>query len=282
MKNGLVTAAILSLGLLYTTSSFAECSITMAYKDGGKEPLITKKPKHDGVYFDLFQEAAKRIGCTLKVSRSPKKRLHAALKAGELDFYPGASFSKKRAEYLYYAPNGLETGQYGVTNIGVGDLPNYESLKKLDVYWLMELGSSKKERAKALGIKTEERKYYDLEIVSLYIKRKPEKNFFYVADKELVDYFPTVAGTSIGDAGLQIHKGCCGGDQPMLMGFSRFSPHFKEAVNPDYDKNKDLSPMNFPTIVDPESNAAKLAVALVEMKKEGVSASIYKKWFAGN
>jgi len=266
---------------LFTASTAnAACVIKMVYKDGGKEPLIAKKPKHDGVYFDLYTAAAQRIGCSLEISRLPKKRLHVKLAEGTLDFYPGASFSKKRANYLYYIPNGLDTGEYGVTNLSVPDLKSYDDLKTQNIAWLMELGSSKVELAKELGIKAQERTHQDLEIVSKFIMRKPNSNYFYVADKELVDYYPRKSGIkSLTEAGLKVHKECCGGDQPMYMGFSRFSPHFKEEKNPSYDANQKLSPANFPTIVNKNSVVHRLGMALADLKKENKTADIYQRWF---
>ncbi len=265
---------------IFCSFSASACTLNMVYKDGGKEPLIKKKPKHDGVYFDLFSKAAQKIGCKLKVSRLPKKRLHDMLKKGSLDFYPGASFSKKRAKYLFYTPNGLDTGEYGITNTAINNLSSYDDLKSYNATWLMEIGSSKQDRANSLGIKTQDRKHFDLDFVSKYINRSKDKNYFYVADKEIVDYYPQKSGKSLSDAGLKVHKDCCGGDQPMYMGFSRFSANFKEVPNPSYKKSMAISPDNFPTMLDKSSVVYKLAMALSGMRTDGTTSSIYKKWFS--
>lgn len=257
----------------------AECSLNMVYKDGGKEPLITAKPSHDGVYYDVFNEAAKRIGCSLKVSRYPKKRLHILLKKGELDFYPGASFSEKRAQYLYYLPNGLQTGEYGVTNSSVPELSSYEDLKKHDLIWLMEIGSSKRDRADRLGVTVRERKHFDLSFVAKFVNRSQDTNYFYVADKELVDYFHSQTGKTLKASGLSLHKNCCGGDSPMYLGFSRFSEKFKEVKNAHYDARRELTPTNYPVSVSEDSVAFKFGQALMAMKSEGVTDTIYNKWF---
>lgn len=259
----------------------AQCTLNMVYKEGAKLPLIEEKPSHAGAYHELFQMAAERIQCSLVVSRYPKKRLHKLLEAGELDFYPGASFSKKRAKYLYYVANGFETGEFGITGINIPALKSYEDLKNYeDITWLMEFGSSKTERAKKLGVKTQTRRHMDLEYVSKYISRSPDKSYFYVADKELVDYFPKKTGLkSLEAEGLKIHKKCCGGNAPMYMGFSRFSPHFKEKPNPNYDKSKNISPDNFPTLLDESSVAYRLGQALLELKQSGETEKIYHKWF---
>ncbi len=273
---------VLFLLVLFSSLAYGQCTLKMVYKDGGKEPLITAKPKHDGVYYDLFSEAAKRTGCQLEVSRFPKKRLHEMLKEGKLDFYPGASFSKKRAKYLFYIPNGLDTGEYGVSNASMAELMSYEDLKKHNPIWLMEIGSSKQDKASNLGIKVQDRKFFDLQFVSKYIKRSPDNHYFYVADKELVEYFHSQSGMTISQAGLKVHKNCCGGNQPMFLGFSRHSPHVKEQPNPNYDASKKLSAFNYPTILDRGSIAYKLSQALAAMKSEGVTDTIYKRWFSVN
>ncbi len=252
----------------------------MVYKDGGKEPLIKAKPKHDGVYFDLFSKAAKKIGCQLQVSRYPKKRLHEMLKEGNLDFYPGASFSKKRAKYLFYIPNGLDTGEYGVTNTAVTNLSSYDDLTKYNATWLMEIGSSKQDLADKFSIKIQTRKHFDLEFVSKYVNRSKDRNYFYVADKEIVDYFLQKSGRTLADAGLKVHKDCCGGDQPMYLGFSRFSKNLNEMPNPNYNKSMAIGPNNFPTMLNKSSVAYKLAQALSEMRGSGETSAIYKKWFS--
>ena len=143
----------------------------------------------------------------------------------------------------------------------------------------MEIGSSKQDMAESLGIKLQNRKFFDLEFVSKYIKRSPGNNYFYVADKELVEYFHSKTGTSLTEAGLKVHKNCCGGHQPMYLGFARRSSHVKEQPNPNYDASKKLSAANYPTILDASSVAYKLSEALAAMRAEGVTDVIYKKWF---
>lgn len=273
---------LLVVSFLWSLSGLASasCELNMVYKEGEKLPLIEKKPSDAGLYQDLFQAAAARIGCKLVIQRYPKKRLHLMLSEGKLDFYPGASFSEDRAEYLYYVPNGLETGEYGVTNASAESINGFEELRNRDAVWLMEIGSSKTELAKTLGITAQTRSYLDIDLMRQFIERSPDKLYFYVADKELVDYYPKKTGyKSLKAAGLRVHKLCCGGEQPMYMGFSRFSPHYKDEKNPDYDPNKALSPDNFPVRIVKESVVYKLGEALKSLQKEGKTAELYRRWF---
>ncbi len=270
---------IVALLLFFVSSlGYADCVIKMTYKEGDKRPLIAKAPDNTGAYLDLFSEAAKRIDCKLRVIRLPKKRLHKMLAKGTLDFYPGASFSQKRAHYLFYIENGFLTGEYGITALQQPPLTSYEDLKSRGLIWVIELNSSKLELAESLGIHFQQRKYLNLDVVHKLILAK--RHIFYVADKELVDYYPTRSGlVSLASGGMKIHKDCCGGDYPMHLGFSRFSKHFKERENPDYDSKIAISPTNFPTELDPQSIAYKFSKALQSLKDSGETEKIHMRYF---
>lgn len=274
----LIGIAVLALCLVPSANA-STCTLKMVYKEGGKEPLIKEMPNNEGVYNDLFSEAAARIGCKLEISRLPKIRLMLMLESGESDFYPGSSFSNKRATYLYYVPNGLLTAEYGITNKGIPELTSYEDLKKYSITWLLESESSKFEKAEKYQVMTSEREYLNLVFVSKYITRAKDRNYFYVADKEIVDYFPQRMGKSLDELGLKVHKKCCEGIKAMYLGFSRKSPHYGEINNADYDDARPLSPENVPVSMHSDSIVYKLGKALSDMKEEGRVDEIYQEWF---
>ncbi|MCP4162273.1 MAG: amino acid ABC transporter substrate-binding protein [Deltaproteobacteria bacterium] len=279
MKSFFRILTLIFIVFVLSHSAYAGGVIKMVYKDGDKMPLIAKKPNNSGAYLELFSKAAKKIGYKLEVLRMPKKRLHKQLALGKVDFYPGASFSKKRSRYLYYIENGLMTGEYGITGNNIPDIKSYKRVKNLKLKWLMELGSSKAEIAKSIGADVHLVNFVNIEKVRQFINIG--RKTFYVADKELIDYYlQSTKYKSFKDAGLKVHKNCCGGEQPMHMGFSRFSPHFKEIPNPGYDKTKSISPNNFPTLVDKKCVAYKLGKALMELKESGETTKIYNKYFA--
>ena len=272
---------ILSGCILLNTLSFAgaECVLKMTYKEGDKLPLIAKKPDNSGAYLELFSRAAETIGCQLEIVRLPKKKLHEQLQRGTLDFYPAASFSEARSKYLYYIENGMPTGEYGITSRTVPDILDYPQVKELGLVWLMELGSSKAEKAAELGIRTHAIGFVDIEKVQQFISQG--RKYFYVSDKELADYY--VKNTGVGsfeEVGLKVHYDCCGGEYPMRMAFSRFSPHFKEKANPRYDGTLPVSPTNFPTVVDSECVAYKFGQALQQLKDSGETMKIYTTYFS--
>jgi len=274
----LIAIAVLALCSVPSVHA-STCTLKMVYKEGGKEPLIKEMPNNEGVYNDLFSEAAARIGCKLEISRLPKIRLMRMLEAGESDFYPGSSFSNKRATYLYYVPNGLLTAEYGITNKGIPELKSYADLKKHSITWLMENESSKIEKAEKYQLVIGKRNYLNLVFVSKYITRAKDHNYFYVADKEIVDYFPRRVGKSLDELGLKVHKECCEGIKPMYLGFSKKSPHYREIKNTDYDDARSLSPENVPVSMHPDAIVYKLGKALSDMKEEGRVDEIYQRWF---
>lgn len=110
MRFGLL---LLLCGFIYP--SLATTEIIMGYRTTEKMPYIHAEPSDDGFYFELYDEAAKRIGAKLKVVRLPKLRVLLALEAGEIDFYPGFAFDLERAKYAYWVPNGTYQRDVAVT-----------------------------------------------------------------------------------------------------------------------------------------------------------------------
>ncbi|MCU8560748.1 transporter substrate-binding domain-containing protein [Vibrio vulnificus] len=104
---------LLLCGFIYP--SLATTEIIMGYRTTEKMPYIHAEPSDDGFYFELYDEAAKRIGAKLKVVRLPKLRVLLALEAGEIDFYPGFAFDLERAKYAYWVPNGTYQRDVAVT-----------------------------------------------------------------------------------------------------------------------------------------------------------------------
>ena len=253
----------------------------MVFKLGGKYPLMRSAPDNSGIFQELYSAAAKRIGCTLIITRLPKARLHEGLQKGRYDFYPGASFSQKRAKYLSYIENGIKTKELGVSSLGIKNITNLSQLKAYrNLIWLMELNSSKIASSKLLGIYPQEVQYLNLEILINFIQKRPQYNYFYIADKEVIDNFLSNNPTSlIGDYGLRIHEECCGESQPMYLGFSRLSVHMKETANPQYQKDEKISANNQIFIPAKGSIAQKFASALQALQKEGVTKSIYQHWY---
>lgn len=257
----------------------AECEIKMVFKMGGKPPLINKYPDNTGLFQDLYTRAAEKIGCTLSITRRPKQRVHRGLEAGKYDFYPAASFSLKRAIYLGYMENGLETGEYGITASHIADITDIRDLARIpDMFWLMEANSSKRETAETIGVPSLVVDYLNIDEVLKHIRTRKQFNYFYVADKEVIDNFVARHQKPLSSFGLKVHQACCGGNKKMYLAFSRFSKHYVEEPNVNYDSSLALSASNLPTQATKGSIAGQFNAALIMMQKSGEITKIFNKW----
>lgn len=255
----------------------ADGVITMGYKDKAKMPLIGGKNDDSGMYIELFSKAASKIGYQLKIVRDPKKRIHKQLGEGTIDFYPGASFSQKRAKYLYYLPNGMKTKEVLVSRVSQNNITDMTAAKGR---LLVEAGSSKVEWDK---------KYPNLKIVQMsklpmetVVKAMDaNRGDFYIADIEIVDYYKKANKmNNYKDIGLKIHEKSINDELvPMYMGFSKKSPLFSEKRNEGYDSSKEISLENFPTEVSKDSIAYRFYQALDELNQSGETQRLYNKYF---
>jgi len=274
LKQILTISTLLSLFVFSTAAK--PCVLKMGYKDGEKKPLIGPIGDNTGTFQDLFTEAAEKIGCKLVIYRIPKKRALQGLQIGLIDFYPGASFSIQRSKYLFYIKNGLITAELGLTPLNVPDIKSYHNVKSLNFIWLMEPGSTKKEIADTFRIQSQQTPNVTIDKVMLYFESRGVN--FYVADKELIDQFTFKKPDYFLEYnGLQLHKNCCGGVQPMYLGFSKKSVHIKLVKNLNFDETQAPSPSNQRESLDTNSIAYRYEQALAELASQGVTEQYYLK-----
>ncbi|EPJ46186.1 MAG: hypothetical protein OFPII_22130 [Osedax symbiont Rs1] len=246
----------------------------MAFKEGEKKPLMAKAPDNTGAFQDIFQFAAKSIGCELEIKRYSKRRVHKLLSLGAVDFYPGASYSDKRAEYLHYSPLGMMTAEYGLSPLHIPEIFSYQQVKDLQLIWLMELGSSKREIADRLKIKVEQTQNLTIYKLRRYFTTR-NVNFF-VFDKELIDMFLLGKPESyLAEIGLKLHKNCCGGDLPMYLGIAKKSKHFAVQANVSGTVNSLLARQTPQLLAG--STFQRLVSALKTMQETGITQAIYLK-----
>ena len=252
-------------------------TIIMGYKAIAKPPLIGDNEDNSGLYFDLFNKAAQRIGYKLLVVRIPKKRLHVELRKGHVDFYPGSSFSVKRADYLYYLPNGLQTKEVLVS---LGNRPEITNIADAKGRLIVELSSSKLEWDQIYPQLTIV-KMGKLSMGKVIAALKSGRGDFYVADIEIVDHYQKLNDIEdYQDIGIKIHQHAINKEWiPMNMGFARNSGLYAEKPNPDFSEQAPLGPQNFYTQVDKNSVAYKFYKALNDLKKEGFTQSLYDRYF---
>ena len=80
--------------ITFTVCDVFACNMIMGYRENERLPLINRTPLHNGLYIDLYQKALKDINCSLSIIRAPKNRILSMLKKGDIDFYPGLSFTE--------------------------------------------------------------------------------------------------------------------------------------------------------------------------------------------
>ncbi|WP_415885294.1 substrate-binding periplasmic protein [Neptuniibacter sp. QD37_6] len=268
---------VLFIVTLFPVANADEKTIIMGYKAIAKPPLIGSNGDNSGLYLDLFQKAAERIGYELVVVRIPKKRLHFELARGTVDFYPGSSFSQKRTGYLFYLPNGLQTKEVLIT---LDNQAEIESMDEIEGRLIVELSSSKLEWDQIYP-KLTISKMGKLSMEKVIEALKTGRGDFYIADIEIVDHYQKLNGLeSYEDIGIKIHHNAINqAFIPMNMGFSRKSKLFSEYPNPSFSPDADISIENFYTIVDQNSVAYQFYQALDQLKQEGYTQNLYDQYF---
>lgn len=266
--------------LLLTLSPLAHASektIIMGYKAISKPPLIGGHGDNAGLYLDLFQKAAERIGYELLIVRIPKKRLHYELSRGIVDFYPGSSFSQKRTGYIYFLPNGLQTKE---VLISLNNRPEIKSLDEIEGRLMVELSSSKLEWDQIYP-KITISQMGKLSMNKVIEALKTGRGDFYIADIEIVEHYQKVNSLeSYEEIGIKIHHNAINqAFIPMYMGFSRKSKLFSEHPNPKFSPDEAISIDNFYTKIDTSSVAYQFYQALDQLKREGYTYQIYDKYF---
>ncbi|MCE0555522.1 transporter substrate-binding domain-containing protein [Motilimonas sp. E26] len=271
VKSGVMP--LLRFGLLYLfliSSAASACDLTMGYRTTSRLPNIQAAPNNNGLYLDLYSEAAKRINCTLKVVRAPKNRIIRGIKMGNIDFYPGYTFEEQRTEYAYFIPNGLPAKPIGLSRIEMPEVHSYEDLQGKTL--LVALG----------GVMADAKKY------GISLRTPAELSFpkaiQFILDKN-ADFFKDEVGLAyyVKDHPrkneLRLHTDCCGPLTEFTLGFSKTSPYYKEIKNPAYNENEALSPHNFPVTLHPHSIAYQFQQALQQLQAEDFTGKLYKQYY---
>ncbi len=259
--------------LLVPTSTLAyQCELTMGYRTSERKPFIHQAPDNSGFYFDLYQRAAKRIGCKLNVLRAPKKRILRELAFGRVDFYPGLSFSVPRSEFTYFIPNGLSTRFIGLSRPELNEITDMNQIAKLGLIMLVAPGS---DTLDGLPKNLNTRQPPELDVKDAISLLEEKKGDFYAYEESTLNYYLTRMPAKK----LKLHINCCEEIQPMLLGFSKKSPHISFSPNPEFDPTKPESLSNRRLVLKPHSKAAQFATALKQMKKAGITQRLHQLYF---
>ena len=262
--------------LFVVEKSVVACELIMGYRTNAKPPFINAAPDNSGLYFDLYEEAARRIDCRLIVLRQPKRRILHFLKHGDIDFYPGLSFSEERAQYVTFIPNGLKDGYIGLTRRSEPEIFSLNDVAKRNLVMVMAFGGYDL-NAEDYGIHV--RRPYDFtleQIVDLIIEGRADFHAYnLLAVQHFLSNHPDKA------AKLRMHQYCCSEPEQMYMAFSKQSAYAEMIDNADYLRHLPLTAENTPDSVSISSIAWKLRWALSSMQKDGSFQVIYGKYFGG-
>ncbi|WP_421903484.1 substrate-binding periplasmic protein [Maridesulfovibrio sp.] len=240
-------------------------------------------PDSSGLYNDLMTRAAEKIGFKLNIVRRPKKRLYRMLREGRADLYASALFREKRSEFLFYIPNGLHYHKqhYGLTSAGIPPIKELGEIKRHNLFWVVELGSSKPERARKYDVNFTEVKKITVENAVQMLKMG-RPFFFLLSTTAVKEYMRDNHLDSMSEVGVRLHICTPEISSPLFSNFSRNSKYCQEEVNPDYCSDKPLSPDNFPFQPIRGSVPHKLRDALQEMIDDGEVDDLARKYFGAD
>lgn len=258
---------------LTLSANAASCELTMGYRTSERLPYIHAEPNNQGLYLALYQKAAERIGCTLKVLRAPKKRILREMRLGKVDFYPGFGFTQKRNQYSYFIANGLYERYTGISHKDLAQISSLNELVGTPYVLLISPGG------------------YDLDGIpkGIITRRPPEMDAaqafeLLIARKgDFFSYDETTLRFELAHhphPELKLHPECCEPMRDMYLGFSRASRYFKASPNPDYDPSQAESIANRRLLLMPGSKAHALADELERMRASGETERIRESFFA--
>ncbi len=257
----------LLLTLLFTCNLVFSCELTMGYRTTDRSPFIRGAPDNRGLYLELYNLALDRIGCRLNVIRSSKSRILSWLKLGEIDFYPGFTITKKRAEYTHYINNGLPDGYAGLSRREFPDITDLTQLKGR-ILLVAKGGPKQLEENSGVIIKYPP----ELSIAHAAEMIKAKRADFYVYNFVSLVYYMKLSQ----DRELKLHR-CCGKLYPMSLGFSKRSKHISLNDNPKFNISEPLELENQAHRLAGPSIAQQLADELLNMSKDGTTEGIYYK-----
>jgi len=263
---------IACLWLALASLSAHGCELVMGYRTSERLPYIHEAPDNSGFYLELYQIAAQRLGCQLKVVREPKNRILHGLTKGDIDFYPGLGFNEERQQIVHFIANGLQERYIGIGRDDAPAITNLDDLVQHNMVLLRSLGGFD---LGGLPANLNVRQLMDMDIGKALALLQERKGDFFVYDEANLRFFLQQHP----QPGLKLQTSCCEAPHPMYLGFSRKSPHYAEEANPDYDPGKPLAADNVPTRVKPGSLAASFQAMLAQMADEGLVDALGRHWF---
>ncbi|MCW7753119.1 transporter substrate-binding domain-containing protein [Desulfobotulus sp. H1] len=250
----------------------ARSVIRMGYAPEGHIPIISEAPDNSGLYQDVFLAAAEKIGYGLEITRMPKRRILNLVESGELDFYPGFSYTAARAQWAFYFKNGLVESNAAVTLAAEPEITDREEINARGYVVLVPLGG---EYGKEFTL------YYEFPRLSVekameMLQTTPKRGDVFVYRKSSLAYY---LKRNPAEAPLfRIHSRPWS-HESMYLGFSKNSPLAEFEVNLDFDPSLPESETNQPERLLPSCVAAQFMTAIDEMGNNGEIDALYIRYY---
>jgi len=232
--------------------------MVMGYRTSARLPFIAEHPSKQGLYFSLYQQALKSIGCTLTVRRAPKKRILKLIATGEVDFYPGLGSSPEREQYLHFIENGFMSHVVAISHKDIADIHSLAGMENKVL--LTAIGSNSFDKK---GFNIHIRQAHDLSItmaVNLLVNKRAD---FYLYNEANIRYYLKLKPNK----NIKIHP-CCFPSSPMYLGFSKKSK-YAQAIPNSAAKSKEHSSQNRQQSLAPNTKAFAFKKALEKLKNDG-------------
>lgn len=245
------------------------CTLKLAYKVINKPPYICENNR--GIYIDLFKKAAQNIGCNLIVVREPKQRVVEDLKSGKVDIYPAFSITKERLSFTHHFKTYIPHNVVLITRDDVPDIKNLKQLRELNLTSVVEKVGYSYLRD-LCNNEFETSKLNTNKAILLLLNKRAD---VIISPLSVAKYYINKYRYK----GLKIHYNLFNDKlNSQTYGFSRKSKYIKEIPNPNFDKSKEVTIKNYPTLVDKNCVAYKLQNAIKELKKNGYIDRLFKKY----
>ncbi len=243
----------------------------MGYKTTKKLPYINERPDNSGLYYELFSEAAKRIGAELRIVRLPKVRILSGLENGTIDFYPAFSFTKERANFGFWLNYRVKGRDLIMTRDDIPDIISHKDLNGL-TYLVAKGNTNYFEGIDFSNVKILETAELDLaRAVKLISSNRAD---FYVYEEDALKYF--LKSNKI--KGIKLHTSFEIRSYWYYAGFSRNSKLYKGYANTLYNPSIPESPENFQYELKKGSILFNLRAALEDMRRDGFTEQLYSKY----
>ena len=247
--------------------------LVLAYPEREKRPFSAEAPNNEGIYQDVLEAAAHKLGVQLVILRLPKKRIFRYMREGRVDLYPG-SLIPERSDTMLWIRFGFKSQHVCIVR---NDVPRFASLASAPPLRLIhEVGDS---RATYSRIYPNVRALEVAPRISLADAVRllsAGHGDLYVTEREAyLNYLQRQQIPSLARFGLRYQEDCIGPERDYLLGVAE---RFAAYGNPDYRPEQPMSIDNQPLALRKDSLAVRLRDTLAAMQACGETQRLVERW----